>query len=66
MKLNIVTPGLVIQKIDYQGIGAEITAELEHDLDYGQIRFEKERHGFWEALNPSTYSVVPEQVEYKG
>jgi hypothetical protein len=65
VKLNIITPQLTIKKIDYQGIGAMVTAELEHDIDYGKIRFERERHGFWEELNPSIYPVEPEKTEYE-
>jgi hypothetical protein len=59
VKLNISVPELDIEEITYVGVGAEITTLLSDTIDRGQIKFERNRLGHWEPLNPDTYAVKP-------
>ena len=59
VKLNIAVPELDIEKIDYVWVGAEITTLLSDTIDRGQIKFERNRLGYREPLEPDTYPVKP-------
>jgi hypothetical protein len=66
VKLTIAIPELEIDTINYLGAGAEVIAELSHDLDYGKVRFEKNRMGYRQPLDPDIYPVQPLDPEVIG
>ncbi len=57
--LTIAVPELDIELIDFIDQWAEITTKLSHTIDKGQVKFEVNRMGYREPLDPNTFAVQP-------
>lgn len=64
--LEIAVPDIEIEYIEYSSVGAYIHAQLSHEIDRGNVRFEVNRFGYWDHLRPNPFAVDPFSTEVIG
>lgn len=59
VSLQIAIPSLSLEDIQYTSDSARIISELSTTIDRGQVKFQRNRHWYWEPLDPEEFSIKP-------
>lgn len=59
ISLQIAIPDLSLEDVEYGDDSARVITELSTTIDRGQVKFQRNRHGYREALDPNEFSVQP-------
>lgn len=59
ISLQIGIPSLSLEDVEYSENSARVISELSTTIDRGQVKFQRNRHGYREPLNPEEFSVQP-------